>query len=65
MSSCGVVLHVEKRRRLIVSLLPSSIHLHVTAVVPGLKDASYKPVTGEEEETCVLQVRLYWHRTEI
>lgn len=25
--------------------------------MPGLKDASYKPVTGEEEETCVLQVR--------
>lgn len=29
----------------------------LSTVVLGLKDASYKPVTGEEEETCALQVR--------
>ena len=31
-------------------------------MVHGLKDASYKPVTGEEDETCALQLRAKLYR---
>ena len=32
------------------------VDANICAAVQGLKDPSYKPLTGEEDETCVLQV---------
>lgn len=47
-------------------MLHSHTHTHTHNTVQGLKDASYKPLTGEEDEICVLQLRTKLYRlTEI